>query len=167
MNNIQRQGVEHHLNNLLSFIHDDEKRQAIINDVIDDVCQHIDECADWESLGEYCNLTDIELAFDEVFGDIMENAKKGAKDAATDDFTATDDKSPDKSGKVAKIVYFEVATRVVVDKNEMPECEDEDAVNEAIRKLNSRDVSDIICWDNFVDITDDNECPYGTFEGEK
>lgn len=163
---MQRQGVESHLNNLLSFVHDDDKRQAIINDVIDDVCQHIDECADWESLGDYCNLTDIELAFDEVFGNIMENAKKGAKDAATDDFTATDNKSPDKGGKVAKIVYFSVATRVVVDENEMPECEEEDAIDKAVAKILANP-ADYIHTNNLDWIEDDMECPYGTFADEK
>ena len=167
MNKIQRQGVEHHLHKLLSFIQDNDKRQTIINDVIDDVCRLIDERADWEKLGNRCNTTDIELAFDEVFDNIIENSKIGEKYADTDNFTATDDKSTDNGGKVAKIVSFEVTTRVVVDKNGMPECEDEDAINEAISKLSFCDASSLFSWDNFLGIKDDDECPYGTFADEK
>lgn len=73
----------------------------------------------------------------------------------------------EKKEKVAKLVVFEVVTRVVVDKNEMPECEEEDAINKAISKLSAEEVRNLICWDNCVDVMVDTECPYGTFDSER
>ena len=67
--------------------------------------------------------------------------------------------------KVAKLVTFEYTTRVIVNKNEMPEVEDEDAVNVAIEKAKSQIPTDL-CFDHFVSIMDDEECPYGTFDDE-
>jgi len=56
--------------------------------------------------------------------------------------------------KVKKIVTFEVTTEVMVDRNEMPEIEDEDAINKAICKMNVNDISNFIVNDEtFVEDT--------------
>jgi len=120
MNNAQRQGVEHHLHKLLSFIQDDNMRQSIINDVIDDVCRHIDERANWESLGEYCNPTDIELAFDDMFDEIIENSKIGEKYASSDDFAATDDKSIDNGEKWLKSSLLRLRQGLSLERTKCP-----------------------------------------------
>lgn len=72
----------------------------------------------------------------------------------------------EKEKRVAKLVTFEITTRVVVDKNEMPECEEEDAINAAIEKIKDN-IKDMICWDNCTDVANDIECPFGTFSDDK
>lgn len=73
-----------------------------------------------------------------------------------------------KVGKVAKLVTFELTTRVVVNKNEMPECEEEDAIGAALNKIRENNNVDMwLCFDNCTEVTDDTECPYGTFDEEK
>ena len=68
-----------------------------------------------------------------------------------------------KPNKVAKLVSFHITTRVVVNKNEMPEVEEEDAIQKALEKLNANP-SDYLIQDNFDDCINDDECPFGTFE---
>ena len=61
--------------------------------------------------------------------------------------------------KVAKLVTFEYTTRVVVNKNPMPEVEEEDAINAAIEKVKYTILNDL-CFDHCTDVSDDEECPY-------
>lgn len=68
--------------------------------------------------------------------------------------------------KVAKLVTFEYTTRVIVNKNEMPEVEEEDAINAAIEKAKSTILTDL-CFDHCTNVVNDEECPYGTFDGDK
>ena len=67
--------------------------------------------------------------------------------------------------KIAKLVTVEITTRVLVDANPMPECEEEDAMTKAIDKI-KRNINDMVCWDNVTEIADDKECPYGTFKDD-
>lgn len=60
-----------------------------------------------------------------------------------------------KSGKTAKLVTFELTTRVVID----DDCDDDCAIEEAIRKF-KRGETNGICYDTCVDVQDDVECPY-------
>lgn len=62
----------------------------------------------------------------------------------------------------AKLVMFTLTTRVVVDANEMPECEEEDAIDKALEKIKANP-EDYLIANNFEDMYDDEECPYGTF----
>ena len=78
---------------------------------------------------------------------------------------AYDNKQNDKPKKVAKLVTFEITTRVVVNKNEMPEVEEEDAIVSAIEKVKKTIVNDL-CFDHCENVEDDTECPYGTFIDE-
>lgn len=66
---------------------------------------------------------------------------------------------PQEPKKKAKLVTFSITTRVIVNENEMPECEDEDAINAAIGKILDNP-SDYIHFDNYDSIEDDTECPY-------
>ena len=68
--------------------------------------------------------------------------------------------------KVAKLVTFEITTRVIVNKNEMPEIEEEDAIAEGIKKVKQTIINDL-CFDHCIEVINDKECPYGTFENEK
>lgn len=61
--------------------------------------------------------------------------------------------------KVAKLVTFEITTRVVVDKNEMPEVEEEDAIRKGIDKVLSQ-INNDLCFDHCTEVVDDKECPY-------
>ena len=61
--------------------------------------------------------------------------------------------------KVAKLVTFEYTTRVVVNKNSMPEVEEEDAINAAIEKVKYTVLNDL-CFDHCTDVSNDEECPY-------
>ena len=71
-----------------------------------------------------------------------------------------------KPKKVAKLVTFEYTTRVIVNKNEMPEVEEEDAINAAIEKAKSTILTDL-CFDHCTDVVNDKECPFGTFDDDK
>lgn len=66
---------------------------------------------------------------------------------------------PKEPVKKAKLVTFAVTTRVVVNENEMPECEEEDAINAAIGKIMDNP-SDYIHFENVDWVEDDTECPY-------
>lgn len=66
-----------------------------------------------------------------------------------------------KKKKVAKLVSFTITTRVVVDKNEMSECEEEDAIAKALEKICANPQSYLI-QDNLDCCMDDKECPFGT-----
>lgn len=68
--------------------------------------------------------------------------------------------------KVAKLVTFEYTTRVIVNKNEMPEVEEEDAINAGIEKVKSTILTDL-CFDHCAQVIDDTECPFGTFDNDK
>lgn len=72
-------------------------------------------------------------------------------------------------GKVAKLVFFQVATRVVVDERETEELTEEAAIKAAIGKMASNDypLKNDICFDNVIDCMADDECPYGTYEEDK
>ena len=67
--------------------------------------------------------------------------------------------------KVAKLVTFEYTTRVIVNKSDMPEVEEEDAMNAAIDKVKYSILNDL-CYDHCTEIVDDKECPYGTFNDD-
>ena len=71
-----------------------------------------------------------------------------------------------KPTKVAKLVTFEITTRVVVNANKMAECEEEDAIEHAIEKVKKETINDL-CFDHVVDVYNDTECPYGTLETDK
>ena len=67
--------------------------------------------------------------------------------------------------KVAKLVTFELTTRVVINKNEMPECEEEDAINAALNKIRANNNVDMwLCFDNCTEVINDKECPFGSLE---
>ena len=68
--------------------------------------------------------------------------------------------------KKAKLVMFTLTTRVVVDENEMPECEDEDAIEKALEKIKANP-EDYLVLENFDDIYDDEDCPYGSLDCDK
>lgn len=68
-------------------------------------------------------------------------------------------KSLEPTQRVAKLVTFEYTTRVIVNKNEMPEVEEEDAINAAIEKVKSTILNDL-CFGHCIDIVNDEECPY-------
>lgn len=65
--------------------------------------------------------------------------------------------------KVAKLVTFEITTRVIVDESEMPEVMEEDAYNAALEKIKKEKIENLVCLDNVTEIQNDNECPFGTF----
>lgn len=70
-----------------------------------------------------------------------------------------------KTEKVAKLVTFELTTRVVINKNEMPECEEEDAINAALNKIRANNNVDMwLCFDNCTEVVNDKECPFGSLE---
>ncbi len=68
--------------------------------------------------------------------------------------------------KIAKLVTFEITTRVIVESNEMPECEEDDAVTKAIEKVKSN-IDNDLCFDHCTQVVNDTEYPYGTFNGEE
>lgn len=68
--------------------------------------------------------------------------------------------------KIAKLVTFEITARVIVESNEMPECEEEDAITRAIEKVKSN-IDNDLCFDHCTQVVNDTECPYGTFDGEE
>lgn len=68
-------------------------------------------------------------------------------------------KTEERPKKNAKLVTFSITTRVVVNENEMQECEEEDAINAAIGKIMDNP-SDYINFENLDWIEDDTECPY-------
>ena len=68
--------------------------------------------------------------------------------------------------KVAKLVTFEIATRVVIDSNQTPEDEENDAIIKAIEKVKSN-IDNDLCFDHCTEVVDDTECPYGTFDDER
>lgn len=68
-------------------------------------------------------------------------------------------KSLEPPQRVAKLVTFEYTARVIVNKNEMPEVEEEDAINAAIEKVKSTILNDL-CFDHCIDVVNDEECPY-------
>jgi uncharacterized protein (UPF0212 family) len=63
--------------------------------------------------------------------------------------------------KKAKLVYISLATRIIVDEN----ATDEEIMKQAIPKFIDK-LNDDGILDNVEDIVDDEECPYGEFEGE-
>lgn len=65
--------------------------------------------------------------------------------------------------KVAKLVTFEITTRVIVDESEMPEVMEEDAYNAALEKIKQEKIENLVCLDNITEIQNDKECPFGTF----
>lgn len=65
--------------------------------------------------------------------------------------------------KVAKLVTFEITTRVIVDESEMPEVMEEDAYNAALEKIKKEKIENLVCLDNITEIQNDKECPFGTF----
>ena len=65
--------------------------------------------------------------------------------------------------KVAKLVTFEITTRVIVDENEMAEVIEEDAYNAALEKIKQEKIENLVCLDNVTDIYNDVECPFGEF----
>lgn len=65
--------------------------------------------------------------------------------------------------KVAKLVSFVVTTRVVVNENEMPEVEEEEAIEKAIEKI-KKNPDQYIIFDNFDQCQNDSECPFGKLE---
>lgn len=65
--------------------------------------------------------------------------------------------------KKAKLVSFTLTTRVVVNENEMPECEEEDAIEKALEKIKANP-DDYLVLENFEDIYDDEDCPYGSLD---
>jgi hypothetical protein len=67
--------------------------------------------------------------------------------------------------KSAKLVTFVVTTRVVVDENTMKEVEEEDAIAKAIDKICSNP-EEYIIFDNVDECINDEECPFGTMDGE-
>lgn len=69
--------------------------------------------------------------------------------------------------KIAKLVTFEVTTRVIVDKNEDVEREEDAAIAKAVEKLCKENAENIFCGDNYVSMENDVECPFGTFEEDK
>lgn len=66
--------------------------------------------------------------------------------------------------KVAKLVTFEITTRVVVNESEMPEITMEDAINSALEKIKHEKIENLACFDNATDVYTDTECPFGTFD---
>ena len=68
--------------------------------------------------------------------------------------------------KIAKLVTFEITARVIVESNEMPKCEEEDAITRAIEKVKSN-IDNDLCFDHCTQVVNDTECPYGTFDGEE
>ena len=68
--------------------------------------------------------------------------------------------------KKAKLVMFTLTTRVVVNENEMPECEEEDAIEKALEKIKAKP-EDYLVIENFDGIYDDEECPYGSLDCDK
>lgn len=66
--------------------------------------------------------------------------------------------------KVAKLVTFEITTRVIVDESEMPEVMEEDAYNAALEKIKQEKIENLVCLDNITEIQNDKECPFGTFD---
>lgn len=87
-------------------------------------------------------------------------------DARIKEQLALKEKLMNEPQKVAKLVTFEYTTRVIVNKNEMPEVEEEDAINAAIEKAKSTILTDL-CFDHCAQVIDDTECPFGTFDNDK
>ena len=58
--------------------------------------------------------------------------------------------------KVAKLVWFEFAVRVVVNEN----ATDEEIYEAAIEKISRDKITDRVCMDNITDILVDTDCPY-------
>lgn len=65
--------------------------------------------------------------------------------------------------KVAKLVTFEITTRVIIDESEMPEVMEEDAYNAALKKIKNEKIENLVCLDNVTEICNDGDCPFGTF----
>ena len=65
--------------------------------------------------------------------------------------------------KVAKLVTFEITTRVIVDESEMPEVVEEDAYNAALERIKNENIENLACLDNVIEIDNDLDCPFGTF----
>ena len=77
-------------------------------------------------------------------------------------------KSLEPPQRVAKLVSFEITTRVIVNENkEMPEVEEEDAINAALEKLKKDSIEHWICFDNCTEVIEDKECPFGIFDDDK
>lgn len=71
------------------------------------------------------------------------------------------------SGKVAKLVTFSVTIRVVVDKNEMKEVEEEDAIKAAIERIKkdgNPNIEHWICFDNNEGVYNDEDCPFNPID---
>ena len=68
--------------------------------------------------------------------------------------------------KTAKLVTFEFTVRVVVDSDDNPEREEENAIAKAMAKVNDT-IGNDLCFDHCSKVADDTECPYGTFEDER
>lgn len=65
--------------------------------------------------------------------------------------------------RVAKLVTFEITTRVVVNESEMPEITIENAINSALGKIKQEKIENLVCFDNSTDVYTDTECPFGTY----
>lgn len=68
--------------------------------------------------------------------------------------------------KIAKLVTFEIITRVVIDETRDPD-KDIELVYQEARKNILSDPDGHICMDNMTRFYNDTECPYGTFDGEE
>ena len=63
------------------------------------------------------------------------------------------------SKKVAKLVYFSMMTRVVVDEN----ATDEEIIKACYPNIQAK-IDNKELGENIEDIEDDGECPFGTFD---
>ena len=86
--------------------------------------------------------------------DFIDNFSKKKLEEFKEEFN-----KPKEPVKKAKLVTFSITTRVVVNENEMPECEEEDAINAAIGKVLDNP-TDYIHFENIDGVCDDTECPY-------
>lgn len=151
-----------------------------LNNNIYSIPQTIKDYAEiWQDIAEIReNITDyyVKVFGNHIFLDVYWNdTKENYADYIGDSFFvyfkengefAYDNKQNDKPKKVAKLVTFEIKTRVVVNKNQMPECEEEDAINKAMEKINRDGIDGHLCFENCTEVYDDTECPYGTFIDE-
>ena len=66
--------------------------------------------------------------------------------------------------KKAMLVTLSITTRVVVEGENIEDCKDA-AVCTAVDKI-YHNPKEYIIGENLENVCEDNECPYGTFEGE-
>lgn len=58
--------------------------------------------------------------------------------------------------KIAKLVSFQITTRIIAD----DDWTDEDKVSAAADNIIHNGIDNYLCMDNVIDIADDTECPY-------